>query len=125
MSIGIRIQQLRKVYKSQPPVAAQASGTTLLAMRGPQGKTNRPAEITALNGISLEIEPGEIFGLLGPNGAGESTTIGSGCRTARDRRGSAAPQSGFRAHRAGNLAFSRRVFRHFLTGPSAASQSSA
>jgi ABC-2 type transport system ATP-binding protein len=31
--------------------------------------------LTAVNGISFDIEPGEIFGLLGPNGAGKSTTI--------------------------------------------------
>ncbi|MDE1851103.1 MAG: ABC transporter ATP-binding protein [Candidatus Micrarchaeota archaeon] len=32
-------------------------------------------DFTAVNGISLNIKKGEIFGLLGPNGAGKSTTI--------------------------------------------------
>ena len=30
---------------------------------------------TAVNELTLEINPGEVFGLLGPNGAGKSTTL--------------------------------------------------
>lgn len=32
-------------------------------------------EFTAVDGIDLDIRPGEAFGLLGPNGAGKSTTM--------------------------------------------------
>ncbi len=31
--------------------------------------------ITAVDGIDLRVEPGEIYGFLGPNGAGTSTTV--------------------------------------------------
>jgi ABC-2 type transport system ATP-binding protein len=37
--------------------------------------TKQYGEITALDGVDLTVEEGEIFGFLGPNGAGKSTTI--------------------------------------------------
>jgi len=35
----------------------------------------KPKPVVALDGVDLEVEPGEFFGLLGPNGAGKTTLI--------------------------------------------------
>lgn len=37
--------------------------------------TKNYAGVTAVDDLSFEVRPGEIFGLLGPNGAGKTTTI--------------------------------------------------
>lgn len=39
------------------------------------GLIKRFGEITAVNGIALSVERGEVLGFLGPNGAGKSTTM--------------------------------------------------
>lgn len=57
----IQINNLTKIYK-------------LGKKKMQELKTNNPEKI-AVNGISLEAHPGEIFGLLGPNGAGKTTTL--------------------------------------------------
>lgn len=40
-----------------------------------QRLSKRYGSFLAVDAISLEIEPGELFGLLGPNGAGKTTTM--------------------------------------------------
>ncbi|MEW5741018.1 MAG: ABC transporter ATP-binding protein [Myxococcota bacterium] len=48
----------------------------------------RYPSLTALDGVSLHIDEGEIFALLGPNGAGKTTLIGAVCGLVRKTKGS-------------------------------------
>src|ERR1700728_5049141 len=62
------------------------SGVTDVQANGRPTESNGPslllrglrksfADVMAVDGVDLEVQPGECFGLLGPNGAGKTTTI--------------------------------------------------
>ncbi|MFR9730102.1 alpha/beta fold hydrolase [Saccharopolyspora sp. MS10] len=64
------VARLRTRYAASPE--AEAPGPPLAI----EGLTKvYPRKVTALNGISLRVERGQIVGLLGPNGAGKTTTL--------------------------------------------------
>jgi len=54
-----------------------------------KGLEKRFGSFVAVNGVSFEVQKGEIFGFLGPNGAGKSTTIRILCGILAPSAGSA------------------------------------
>lgn len=68
----------------------------------PFGKNSAVTYLTAVDGVSLQIRQGEIFGLLGPNGAGKSTTIRMLCTLLEPTSG-AARVNGFDVYTQANL----------------------
>jgi ABC-type branched-subunit amino acid transport system ATPase component len=61
--------------ESFPHVRHSRTDSRVILVRVLRCFTKRFGEIVAVNGITLEIAPGEFFGLLGPNGAGKTTTL--------------------------------------------------
>src|SRR6266496_3915340 len=51
--------------------------------------TRRFGELTAVDHLTLEVAPGEIFGLVGPDGAGKTTTLRMLCGLMDPSEGSA------------------------------------
>ena len=52
--------------------------------------TKRYGALTAVSELSLDVQPGEMFGLIGPDGAGKTTTIRLLLYLLRPTRGHAA-----------------------------------
>jgi ABC-2 type transport system ATP-binding protein len=54
-----------------------------------RGLEKRYGSVTALGGVDLQVDEGELVGLLGPNGAGKSTLVKIACGLVRPTAGSA------------------------------------
>ncbi len=55
------------------PAPAQSDQTAAQAIISVRDLVHRYQDRTALNGISFDVRPAELFGLLGPNGSGKTT----------------------------------------------------
>ena len=51
------------------------SDTPVAAVRAEGLRRTFGDEVVAVDGVDLEVQPGEIYGFLGPNGAGKSTVV--------------------------------------------------
>src|SRR5207342_2923770 len=65
-------------------LAPEAAMTALLHV---DNISKRFGGFVALDGITLEVQPGERLGLIGPNGSGKSTLVNCICGTLRNESG--------------------------------------
>jgi len=88
---AIEAKELVKKFPAKPGTGDKNAdnASTPARRRGLFARKEPKAMFTAVNGVDLQIERGEIFGLLGPNGAGKSTTIRMLCTLLEPTSGTA------------------------------------
>jgi ABC-2 type transport system ATP-binding protein len=91
--IAIEATQLVKRFPARPGTGDKPVGGEPVPGPGKKRwqfwKKEPKAVFTAVSGVDLQIQRGEIFGLLGPNGAGKSTTIRMLCTLLEPTSGTA------------------------------------
>lgn len=70
----------------RPGEPARRNGNASIAARG---LTRHFGDVRAVDGVDLEVAPGEVYGFLGPNGAGKTTITRMLCTLLRPTAGSA------------------------------------
>jgi ABC-2 type transport system ATP-binding protein len=65
---AIRVHELRKTFRVPVREAGLRAAIKSLVRR-------ESRDVQAVDGVSFEVEPGEVVGFLGPNGAGKTTTL--------------------------------------------------
>jgi ABC-2 type transport system ATP-binding protein len=72
----VRVDRVRRRLRPPSRLAIAAPSTVAAVEVRELVKRYPRAAVNAVDGISFQVQPGEVFGLLGPNGAGKTTTIG-------------------------------------------------
>lgn len=69
--------QVGQIARPRRPLAIKTENVSrIYKIRGEKNAKGAPQKtLTALAGVNLDVESGELFGLLGPNGAGKTTLI--------------------------------------------------